>query len=198
MSLGEQDIHLFREGTHSRLYQKLGCHANEQGARFAVWAPNAQAVDVIGDFNGWQRGVHAAQPRWDGSGIWEAKVPGVQAGQRYKYAIRIRDGAWLEKADPFARSAECPPATASVVWRGQDHRWGDADWLRARAATDALAAPMSVYEVHLGSWRRGEGDVMLDYRSTALLLADYVRRMGFTHVELMPITEHPFYGSWGY
>ena len=198
ITLGEQDIHLFREGTHAQLYRKLGCQWGKKSARFAVWAPNARAVDVIGDFNDWRTGVHVAQARSDGSGLWEAEVPGVEHGQRYKFAIRTQSGDLIEKADPFARRAELAPATASVAWRDQGHAWADDAWMRARAARNGLAAPMSVYEVHLGSWRRGEGGALLDYRSMALLLADYVRRMGFTHVELMPVTEHPFYGSWGY
>jgi 1,4-alpha-glucan branching enzyme len=196
--LGEQDIHLFREGTHSRLYQKLGCQFNAGAARFTVWAPNATSVSVIGDFNDWRTGAHEAQPRADGSGLWEAKVARVEHGQRYKFAIRTAGGALIEKADPFARFAEPAPATASVAWRSEDYAWADEAWMSTRAAERGLDAPMSVYEVHLGSWRRGEGGAMLDYRSAAVLLADYVRRLGFTHVELMPITEHPFYGSWGY
>ncbi|HSW06783.1 1,4-alpha-glucan branching protein GlgB [Aquabacterium sp.] len=196
--LGEQDIHLFREGSHSRLYEKLGCRLDGDSARFTVWAPNAQSVSVVGDFNGWQAGRHAAAPRADGSGLWEAQIPGVTQGQRYKYAIRTANGDLLDKADPFARYAEAPPATASVAWRTEDYVWSDGAWMQARAASNALALPMSVYEVHLGSWRHGEGDALIDYRSAALLLADYLRRMGFTHVELMPVTEHPFYGSWGY
>ena len=196
--LGEQDIHLFREGTHARLYRRLGCRWAGDSARFTVWAPNARAVDVVGDFNDWRTGVHVARPRADGSGLWEAEVPGVAHGHRYKYAIRTQGGARIEKADPFARRAELPPATASVAWRDQGHVWRDRAWMDAREARNGLAAPMSVYELHLGSWRRGEGGALLDYRSAALLLADYVSRMGFTHVELMPVTEHPFYGSWGY
>jgi 1,4-alpha-glucan branching enzyme len=196
--LGAQDIHLFREGTHAQLYRRLGCQWTGESARFTLWAPNARSVDVIGDFNAWRIGVHAARVRADGSGLWEAEIPGVEHGHRYKYAIRTERGDLLQKADPFARRAELPPATASVAWRDQGHVWGDEAWMRARAACSGLAAPMSVYEVHLGSWRRGADGAMLDYRSCALLLADYVRRMGFTHVELMPVTEHPFYGSWGY
>ncbi len=196
--LGEPDIHLLREGTHARLYRKLGCVSGNGSTRFAVWAPNAAAVSVIGDFNGWRADAHPAQTRRDGSGIWEADIAGVQRGQRYKYAIRTQDGAVLDKADPFARRAEPAPATASVVWPADGHAWDDAAWMAERAGRNALDAPWSVYEVHLGSWRRGEGGALLGYRSAALLLADYVQRMGFTHVELMPITEHPFYGSWGY
>ncbi len=196
--LGEQDIHLFREGTHARLYRKLGCRLGGDAARFTVWAPNAGAVSVIGDFNGWAVGAHPAVARADGSGLWEAEVHGVAAGQRYKFSILSRSGERLEKADPFARYAELPPATGSVVWDPGDYAWNDAAWMRQRAARNALSSPFAVYEVHLGSWRRGEGGAMLDYRSIAHLLADYVTRTGFTHVELLPITEHPFYGSWGY
>ena len=197
-SLGEQDIHLFREGTHARLYNKLGCQRHERGAHFAVWAPNAKAVSVIGDFNGWQVQAHPAQPRWDSSGIWEADIAGVEKGQRYKFLIHTRDGERLEKADPFARHAELPPATASVVWDADDYRWNDDHWMSTRTKRNALAAPWAVYEVHLGSWRRGADGAMLDYRTMAHQLAEYVSRMNFTHVELMPVMEHPFYGSWGY
>ena len=201
-ALGEQDIHLFREGTHGQLYRKLGCHLDpsptDPKARFAVWAPNAEAVCVIGDFNDWRTDANPLHSRGDGSGLWEGEVPGVVQGHRYKFAIRTRSGHWLEKADPFARQAEPAPATASIAWRDPAYAWGDQGWMKSRAPKNALAAPISVYEVHLGSWRRGENGKMLDYRSAARLLADYVVRLGFTHVELMPITEHPFYGSWGY
>jgi 1,4-alpha-glucan branching enzyme len=197
-ALGQQDIHLFCEGTHAELYRKLGCQWGPDSARFTVWAPNAHSVDVVGDFNDWRTGVHPAQPRPDGSGLWAVEVPGVQHGQRYKFAIRTSHGDLIEKADPFARRCELAPDTASVAWRSEEHAWGDAAWMKARAGSRGLASAMSVYEVHLGSWRRGEGGALLDYRSMALLLVDYVRRLGFTHVELMPITEHPFYGSWGY
>ncbi len=195
---GETDMHLFREGTHSRLHHQLGCHLVAGGARFAVWAPNAEAVSVIGDFNGWNAGSHPAAPRQDGSGVWEIGVPGVEVGHRYKFAIRTRSGALLEKADPFAIYAEQAPATASVAWRSDDYAWSDEAWMASRAKHNALSAPISVYEVHLGSWRRGANGEPLDYRTMAHLLADYVGRLGFTHVELMPVAEHPFYGSWGY
>ena len=196
--LSELDIHLLREGTDARLYRKLGCVLDEDTAHFAVWAPNAQAVSVIGDFNDWRDTAHPAQPRWDSSGIWEVEVSGVEPGHRYKYVIRSQDGSRLEKADPFARRTETPPATASVAWPADGYAWSDTTWMAQRAHRNALDAPWSVYEVHLGSWRRGKDGALLDYRSAALLLADYVRELGFTHVELMPITEHPFYGSWGY
>src|SRR5450631_1076439 len=197
--LDPQDIHLLREGTHARLYLKLGCHLHATGgARFAVWAPNARAVSVIGDFNDWNAAADRAYVRSDGSGLWEAQVAGVRPGQRYKFAIFTHAGARLDKADPFARCAEPPPATASVVWCSDGQAWNDAAWMQRRASANALNAPISVYEVHLGSWRRGEGDAMPDYRTVAPLLAQYVTGLGFTHVELMPITEHPFYGSWGY
>jgi 1,4-alpha-glucan branching enzyme len=198
-ALGEQDIHLFREGTHGRLYRKLGCRfTTANSARFTVWAPNARSVSVIGDFNDWRAGRHEAEPRADGCGLWEAQVAGVEPGQRYKYAIRTRDGTVLEKADPFARRAEAPPATGSVAWDSKPYAWNDAAWMQARAGHNALSAPMSVYEVHLGSWRRERAAALPGYRHAAAELAEYAVRMGFTHVELMPLTEHPFYGSWGY
>jgi 1,4-alpha-glucan branching enzyme len=196
--LGEQDLHLFREGTHTQLYRQFGATLTPGGARFVVWAPNARAVSVIGDFNGWQRAAHPASPRADGSGLWTLEVEGPKAGQAYKYAICTHEGEWLEKADPFARHAELPPATASVLWPREGHVWQDDAWMRERAARNALDAPMSVYELHLGSWRRDAEGRMPDYRSAAVQLAEYAQRMGFTHVELMPIMEHPFYGSWGY
>ena len=200
--LGDADIHFFREGSHARLYRYLGCRLQSgqhgEHARFTVWAPNAAAVAVIGDFNGWRDDAHVAQARSDGSGLWEVDVPGVKPGQRYKFVIHTPGGERLEKADPFARYAELPPATASIVWDGSDYVWNDANWLNQRAARNALDAPMSVYEVHLGSWRRHADGSMMGYRDIAVPLAAYVTGMGFTHVELMPITEHPFYGSWGY
>jgi 1,4-alpha-glucan branching enzyme len=196
--LGEQDLHLFREGTHTQLYRGFGAQLTEAGARFVVWAPNASAVSVIGDFNGWQSDAHPATPRPDGSGIWELELEGATAGLKYKYAIQTSGGQWLEKADPFARHAELPPATGSVLWPRGGHAWQDDEWMRTRARRNALDAPMSVYELHLGSWRREADGVMPGYRTAAVQIAEYVQRMGFTHVELMPIMEHPFYGSWGY
>ncbi|HEX4942929.1 MAG TPA: 1,4-alpha-glucan branching protein GlgB [Usitatibacteraceae bacterium] len=193
------DIHLFREGTHARLYRCLGCQLDPggQGGRFAVWAPNARAVSVIGDWNGWNAGADRLSPRADGSGIWEGEVAGVRSGQAYKFRIESHAlGHVAEKADPFAFLAECPPATASRAW-SLDYEWGDDGWMASRARRNALDAPMSIYEVHAGSWRRKDG-AFLGYRELAHQLAQYVRDAGFTHVELMPVTEHPFYGSWGY
>ena len=195
---GEQDIYLFREGTQTNLPRILGCRLldQEQGATFAVWAPNASAVSVIGDWNGWQSKDSPLAPRPDGSGIWEGTLPGVLQGHAYKYRIETADGRILEKADPVAFCAELPPATASRVWR-LDYEWRDGAWMQSRAARNGLESPMSIYEIHLGSWRRKDGK-FLSYRELAHSLADYLNDLGFTHVELMPITEHPFYGSWGY
>jgi 1,4-alpha-glucan branching enzyme len=162
-----------------------------------VWAPNASSVSVIGDWNSWDAHAHPLAARADESGIWEGHVPGAQNGQAYKYRISPRlGGAGFDKADPFATHAELPPATASRVW-ALDYRWSDAEWMGTRGARNALDAPMSIYELHPGSWRRRDGR-FLNYRELAHALADYVLELGFTHVELMPITEHPFYGSWGY
>lgn len=196
--IGPDDSYFFREGTHARLYDKLGCHLQPGGgAHFAVWAPNARAVSVIGDWNDWQADADPLSPRDDGSGIWEGLVPRAERGQVYKYRIASQVGGYVvDKADPFATYAEAPPATGSRVW-SLDHAWNDGEWMATRGARNALDAPMSIYEVHLGSWRRQDGE-FLDYRELAHQLGDYARQMGFTHVELMPVTEHPFYGSWGY
>jgi 1,4-alpha-glucan branching enzyme len=202
--LTPNDIYLFKEGTLYRAYEKLGAHPAEvdgrRGTRFAVWAPNAEGVSVVGDFNGWDRDRHPLSSRWDQSGIWEGFVPDVGPGAVYKYHIRSRLGGYrVDKSDPFAFRTELPPRTASIVW-DLAYEWSDLDWQRDRSRLNALDAPWSVYEVHLGSWRRvpEEGNRPLTYREIAPLLADYVTDMGFTHVELMPIMEHPFYGSWGY
>ena len=200
MGITEQDIYLFREGTHSRLYEKFGAHllGPDRGAAFAVWAPNAGAVSVIGDWNDWGRGAaDALRVREDGSGVWEGRIPAVRQGQAYKYRITSRHGDYvIEKADPIGIFCELPPATASRIW-SLDWEWSDGDWMASRAARNGLEAPISIYEVHIGSWRRKDGG-FLGYRELAHALAQYVQEMGFTHVELMPITEHPFYGSWGY
>jgi 1,4-alpha-glucan branching enzyme len=196
--LSDWDFHLFNEGSHLRLYEKLGAHpVAGEGTRFCVWAPNAEAVSVIGDWNGWQAGRDALAP-CGSAGVWLGFVPGVGWGAHYKFAIRSRlGGGRLEKADPFAFRTEVPPRSASVVWT-LDFPWGDGDWMAARAASPARPRPLSIYEVHLGSWRRGDGNRWLGYRELAPQLADYVRDLGFTHVELLPVMEHPFYGSWGY
>jgi len=199
MTLTDQDIYLFREGTHAGLQAKLGCCLLDYGAgaRFAVWAPNAAAVSVIGDWNGWDAGANALLPREDESGIWEGVVPGVQRGQAYKYRITSNAGGYVvDKADPCSLFCEAPAATASRVWT-LEYEWNDAAWMGSRAAHNGLAAPMSIYELHVGSWRRKDGN-FLNYRELAHALADYAGSLGFTHVELMPVTEHPFYGSWGY
>jgi len=196
--LTEQDIYLFREGTHASLYRKLGCQLRQDGsAHFAVWAPNARAVSVVGDWNGWRRDANVLQPRWDSSGIWEADITGVKRGQAYKYAIVNAHGHVEERADPFAFHAEVAPHTASRAW-SLEYEWDDEEWMRTRRAHNAFEAPQSVYEVHLGSWKRSGEGRLPSYRDIAEPLAAYVKQMGFTHVELMPITEHPFYGSWGY
>ncbi len=202
--LSEQDIYLLREGSHGRLYDRLGAHLGEHagvaGAHFAVWAPNARSVSVMGQWNGWDPQPNALAPRSDGSGVWEGFVAGVRHGYAYKYRIvSALDGSVHTKADPFARYSETPPATGSRVW-DTAYDWGDANWMQSRARANALDAPISIYEVHLGSWRRvpAEGNRSLTYREMAAPLAEYVVQMGFTHVELLPITEHPFYGSWGY
>jgi 1,4-alpha-glucan branching enzyme len=199
----DNDLYLFNEGTHFRLYEKLGAHLGErdgvEGAWFAVWAPNAAAVSVIGDWNGWSPNTDRLTPRV-GSGIWEGFVPGVQQGAGYKYHIDSRFGGYrVDKADPFGFRTETPPRTASVVW-DLGYEWGDAEWMESRGSKQSLGAPMSIYEVHLGSWRRKpeEGNRSLSYQELAPLLAEHVKSHGFTHVELMPVMEHPFYGSWGY
>ena len=197
--LTEHDVYLFREGTHGQLYDKLGCHLSVKGksAHFAVWAPNAEAVSVMGEWNDWNPEANALACRKDGSGIWEGKVPKVQRGQAYKYRIRSGVGGHVvDKADPFGFFSELPPATGSRVWT-LEYEWNDAAWMKSRASRNGLDSPMAIYEMHPGSWRRKDGN-FLSYRELAHALAEYVNRMGFTHVELMPTTEHPFYGSWGY
>jgi len=202
-ALTEEDLYLFNEGSHFRLYEKLGAHpssdGNRDGTRFSVWAPDAEAVYVIGDFNGWNRRAHPLAPR-ESSGIWEGFVPGVGSDALYKYHVVSRhNGHRADKADPFAFRAETPPKTASVVW-DLGYAWGDAGWMAARGPRNALRAPLAIYEVHLGSWMRvpEEGGRPMTYRELAPRLAEYVRRLGFTHVEFLPAMEHPFYGSWGY
>ena len=197
--LSDQDLHLFNEGSHVRLWEKLGAHPQAGGTRFAVWAPNAEAISVVGPFNDWNPGQHALEPRGS-SGLWEGFVPDVGPGALYKYHLRSRVGGYhVDKADPFAFHQEVAPKTASVVWN-LDYTWNDAEWMASRGGRQSLSAPMSTYELHTGSWRRvaGEGWRSLSYRELATQLAEYVAALGFTHVELMPVMEHPFFGSWGY
>ena len=201
-TLSDHDVYLFREGTHTRLYEKLGAHlvdeGGEAGAAFAVWAPNAEAVSVVADFNDWDRGRHPLVRRRDGSGIWEGFVAGVALGARYKYHVASRyRGYRADKGDPFAFLWEAPPLTASRAWK-LDYDWGDAEWMAARRERNALSAPLAIYEVHAGSWRRRDATAFLTYRELATELPAYVADLGFTHVEFLPLTEHPFYGSWGY
>ncbi len=194
-TIGEFDLYLIGEGRHEELWRVLGAHVREvgqaTGASFAVWAPNAHGVRVTGDFNYWDGSAHPMRSL-GGVGVWELFVPGVAAGTRYKYAICGPDGVWREKADPLANATEPPPATASVVFSSR-YTWDDEGWMTARAGREAVREPMSIYEVHLGSWRPG-----LSYRELAVQLTDYVVEMGFTHVEFLPVAEHPFGGSWGY
>ncbi len=198
------DLHLLAEGTHYRSFEKLGAHVGERdgvaGVTFAVWAPNAEQVDVIGDFNGWRAGATPLRVRPEAS-VWEAFVPGVGPGEPYKYRIVSRlNGYVADRADPYGFGAEVRPKTASKVVDLEGFTWTDQAWLEARRSRDGLAAPLSIYELHLGSWRRSteDGNRWLTYREMAPLLAGYAREMGYTHVELLPITEHPFDGSWGY
>ena len=201
--IGEADLHFFHEGTHDRLYEKLGAHPGAVdgawGTFFAVWAPNAASVHVIGSFNAWTK--DACPMRAVGqSGIWETFVPGVGKGALYKYKIKsLMNDYEVDKADPFGALHECPPATASIVW-DSNYRWGDERWRRERPRTASLNSPISIYEVHMGSFARvaDEGWRSLGYRELAPRLAEHVLAHGFTHVELLPVMEHPFYGSWGY
>ena len=200
----DYDIYLFKQGLHTRLFDKLGAHLMEvegaKGTYFAVWAPNAARVSVIGDFNDWSADAQPLQLRQDGSGIWEGFAPTVAQGSLYKYRIVSRErGYEVDKADPFAFYCEKPPRTGSVVWN-LSNEWRDGEWIQARGESDTLNAPWSIYEVHLGSWQRvpEEDNRFLSYRELAERLTNYVHEMGFTHVEFLPVTEHPFYGSWGY
>ncbi len=194
-TLGELDLHLIAEGRHEELWRVLGSHLRTHegtdGTAFTVWAPNARAVRVVGDFNGWDGQGHSMRSMGS-SGVWELFIPGLGAGTAYKYEILTRGGQWILKADPMARLAEVPPATASVV-TDSSYEWGDGPWLERRSTLQPVSQPMSVYEVHLGSWRPG-----LSYRDAAEQLIDYVTAQGFTHIEFLPLAEHPFGGSWGY
>ncbi len=202
-TLTEFDLYLLAEGTHTRAYEKLGAHLSERnghrGVQFAVWAPNAERVSVIGDFNHWDASTDIMHP--SSAGVWEGFVPDIGSGVAYKYHVASRDRHYeVDKADPYAFAAEIRPRTASRVWDLQDYSWLDNSWMANRARNNSLNSPISIYEVHLGSWRRvsEEANRWLTYREMAPLLADYVHNAGFTHIEFMPIMEHPFDGSWGY
>ena len=201
--LSDRDLYLFNEGSHLRLYDHLGSHLGEHegrlGAWFSVWAPDAERVSVIGSFNRWKPGSHPLMSRGQ-SGIWEAFIPNVHAGDTYKYHIESRFHAYrVDKADPFAVHTETPPHTGSKLWN-LSYTWSDAKWMSARAGHNNVQAPTSIYEVHLGSWRRipEDSNRSMSYREIAEPLAEYVLKMGFTHIEFLPLTEHPFFGSWGY
>lgn len=196
------DIELFKVGKHYRLYEKMGSHIIELdgkwGTYFAVWAPNAKRVSVIGDFNNWQRGQHALFPRWDKSGIWEGFIPNIGKGKLYKYAIDSAQERQLTKGDPYALFWEIPPNTSSITWESH-YDWQDDDWMQKQASKNSNESPFSVYEVHIGSWKKLHGGaVSMSYLELADKLVDYVKKMGFTHVEFLPIMEHPYYPSWGY
>jgi 1,4-alpha-glucan branching enzyme len=199
--LSDFDISLFLSGKHTRLYDKLGAFELERegaiGTFFAVWAPNAEAVHVIGNFNFWDKYSHPLLKRWDSSGIWEGFIPGIRNGETYKYGIQTIEGTYLEKLDPFGLYCETPPKTASIVWTTYN-TWQDQAWMKNRSTKNAMDAPMSIYEVHIGSWQKTLENQYLSYEDLADKLVAYVRNMQFTHVEFMPVMEHPFAPSWGY
>ncbi|MFC2047866.1 1,4-alpha-glucan branching protein GlgB [Chloroflexota bacterium] len=201
--LSDDDLYIFNEGSHYRLYEKLGAHPTSvggvEGTYFAIWAPNARQVSVIGEFNGWNKSSHQLHGKAQ-SGIWEGFIPGIGNGTLYKYYIVSHQRNYrVEKADPFARFSEISSKTASIIW-DLDYNWEDREWMEKRREKNALDAPIAIYEMHLGSWRRmpEEGNRSLSYRELAPQLAEYVQQVGFTHVEFLPVMEHPFYGSWGY
>ncbi|MBK5096077.1 MAG: 1,4-alpha-glucan branching protein GlgB, partial [Deltaproteobacteria bacterium] len=201
--MNDQDLYLFNEGSHYRLYEKLGSHFmtvdGEEGTYFAVWAPNAKEIFVTGTFNGWNNGSHPLKAKGM-SGIWEGFIPGVMRGSAYKYHVISRASEYrYDKVDPFAFHCEVSPDTGSVVW-DLWYEWEDGEWMKGRSGNNGADRPISIYEMHLGSWMRvpDEGNRMLSYRELAPRLVEYLTRMNFTHVEFLPVMEHPFYGSWGY
>jgi 1,4-alpha-glucan branching enzyme len=201
--LTDFDRYLLGEGKHYRLFESLGAQLRQiddiNGVNFAVWAPNARVVQVVGDFNGWNGRAHVAKLD-ETVGIWELFIPNAKAGQKYKFRVLDQNGQWVDKTDPVGFAAELPPLTASVITDLNRHQWEDGEWMERRAGIDPMKSPMNVYECHLGSWQKGVGRThgWLDYRDLAKRLVDYCHRMNFTHVELLPVTEHPFTGSWGY
>ena len=201
--LTDFDRYLIGEGRHHELYHRLGAQIRmidgKQGVNFAVWAPNARTVQIVGDFNGWDGRAHVAR-KHPNLGIWELYIPTAKTGDKYKFRIHNQQGDWVDKSDPYGFAAELPPLTASIVSDLSTYQWSDSDWMAQRAQRNPMHTPMNVYEVHLGSWQKGPGRTngWLDYRDLAHRLADYCHRMNFTHVELMPVNEHPFSGSWGY
>jgi 1,4-alpha-glucan branching enzyme len=201
-TVGELDLHLFGEGNHLQSYEKLGAHVTTvgvaRGVHFAVWAPSAQRVSVVGDFNGWDGSAHQMR-RLDNSGVWELFVPNLTSGMLYKFEIRTPAGRTFLKADPYAQYTEAPPNTSSVVYES-NYKFRDAKWMKARAGREHWRKPLSIYEVHFGSWRRRieEANRPFTYREMAEPLAAYVKQMGFTHVEFLPLKEHPYGPSWGY
>jgi 1,4-alpha-glucan branching enzyme len=202
-TLGDVDLHLFNEGTHYEIWKKLGAHLRTiggvEGTSFAVWAPNARRISVVGDFCGWDGRVYPMRIMGS-SGVWELFIPNVRVEALYEFELLTREGAIRLKTDPFAAKMQQAPATASIVQADDTYSWNDGDWMARRGSVDLVRSPMSIYEVHIGSWARipEDGNRMLGYREIAPRLADHVAKLGFTHVELMPIMEHPFYGSWGY
>ena len=201
--LTDYDVSLFQLGKHFRLYEKMGSHAIEvdgvKGVCFSVYAPAAKSVAIVGDFNDWQPGSHTLFVRWDGSGIWEGFIPGLKSGDLYKYHIESTNkGQLLQKADPYALYCERPPQTASVIW-DKSYHWEDELWMRKRHQHNKIEAPMSVYEMHPGSWKRNEAEGRpMTYQELAAELPVYLQEMNFTHVEFMPVMEHPYEPSWGY
>ena len=201
--LSDFDLHLFGEGKLYRAYEKMGAHLRDidgvTGTNFALWAPNAHSISVVGDFNGWDGRRHPMQRTGDG-GVWELFAPNVKVGERYKYRVRGKWGEVIDKTDPYGFAAELPPMTASVVTNLNTHQWQDGDWMQRRASLNQLEQPISVYEVHLGSWRRSHERQhgWLSYRDLAHQLVAYCKELGYTHLELMPVSEHPYTGSWGY
>ncbi|MGI9175341.1 MAG: alpha-amylase family glycosyl hydrolase, partial [Rhodothermales bacterium] len=200
--LSNFDIYYWQEGTHFRSYDKLGAHPDKKGAWFGVWAPHADYVAVLGEFNDWDAGANPLT-RVDG-GLWEGHVKGAKRGQKYKYRIS-GPGFQADKTDPYAFAMEAPhhqgsasEGMSAIITDLETHDWGDAEWMANRKGPESLKGPVSIYEVHLGSWRKKDDGYSLSYREIAEPLADHVEAMGFTHVELMPVAEHPYYGSWGY